>query len=81
MRTPRRCTKSTEHPDVDALFAEIERVRAGRPWGDVLDAGTGGQSLSWIRGLDAQSWTAVTADPNRAATMRLQHGQPHGVGP
>ena len=50
----------------DILFAHLERLHAGRPWGRVLDAGSGRDSLRWIAGLDSEHWTAITADQPRA---------------
>ncbi len=53
----------------DALFKHIELLQGARPWGRVLDAGTGSASLRWITGLNTMSWTAVTADPQRARKL------------
>ena len=50
----------------DALFKHIELLQGNQPWGRFLDAGTGEASLRWVTGLDTQSWTAITADPQRA---------------
>jgi hypothetical protein len=58
----------------DALFDTITRFQAGRPWGRVLDAGTGKHSLDWIRGLDTTGWTAITGDPARERTLRADLG-------
>jgi hypothetical protein len=52
------------------LFAHVERLHAGRPWGRVLDAGTGAHSLGWIKGLPTDSWTAISADANTVAALR-----------
>jgi hypothetical protein len=46
---------------MDALFAHLEALQRGRPWGSVLDAGTGAHSLKWIAALPTERWTAVTA--------------------
>ena len=47
----------------DALFGSIEQRQMGRPWGRVLDAGTGVHSLRWLATLESlDSCTAVTAD-------------------
>lgn len=43
-----------------ALFRHIETLQGGRPWGAVLDAGTGAHSIRWISGLETTRWTAVT---------------------
>lgn len=46
----------------DALFARVEALHQGLPWGQTLDAGTGEASLRWLLGL-SPSVTAVTGDP------------------
>ena len=48
----------------EAIWSEIEQLQGGKPWGNILDAGTGMQSLDWVRGLSSTSWTAVTANVN-----------------
>jgi hypothetical protein len=58
----------------DALFDTIERWQGDRPWGRVLDAGTGAHSLQWIRSLDTTGWTAVTGDPARERNLRGELG-------
>lgn len=58
----------------DALFDSIERWQGDRPWGRVLDAGTGAHSLRWIRGLPTTGWTAVTGDPARERKLRDDAG-------
>lgn len=40
------------------------------PWGDVLDAGTGWNSLDWLLTLPTARITAVTACPERAEHLR-----------
>ncbi len=47
------------------LYDRVATLHGHRPWGDVLDAGTGPASLRWLEGLDSHSWTAVTG----ASTM------------
>ena len=56
----------------DALFKHIELLQGKKPWGRLLDAGTGSASLRWITGLDTQSWTAITADPQRARRVESE---------
>jgi SAM-dependent methyltransferase len=56
----------------DALFTQVERFHAPRPWGRVLDAGTGLHSLSWICGLPTASWTAVTGAEAREHDLRAR---------
>ena len=43
-----------------ALFRHIERLHGERPWGAVLDAGTGVNSINWVAGLATERWTAVS---------------------
>ncbi len=52
-------------PEDDALFQAIRHAHGERPWGSVLDAGTGRHSLEWICGLPTQRWTAVTGARSR----------------
>lgn len=53
-----------------SLFKKIERLQGATPWGHVLDAGTGPQSLSWIASLPTSRWTAVTAQQSMAESAR-----------
>jgi hypothetical protein len=47
----------------DVLFETVERYHESRPWGRVLDAGTGVASVKWMMKLSTCSaWTAITAD-------------------
>eukprot|EP00522_Entomoneis_paludosa_P018332 CAMPEP_0172453752 /NCGR_PEP_ID=MMETSP1065-20121228/10938_1 /TAXON_ID=265537 /ORGANISM="Amphiprora paludosa, Strain CCMP125" /LENGTH=286 /DNA_ID=CAMNT_0013205959 /DNA_START=144 /DNA_END=1004 /DNA_ORIENTATION=- len=51
----------------DALFGSIERQQGDKPYGAVLDAGTGLHSLRWLGTLHAKGMercVAVTADKN-----------------
>ncbi len=68
----------TSPPKVDALFSTIERLQADRPWGSVLDAGTGWHSLQWIRSLPTDRWTAITGAPARERDLADRLG-PGGV--
>lgn len=61
----------------DALFKHIELLQGARPWGRVLDAGTGSASLRWITALNTMSWTAVTADPQRARKLETEFSDSH----
>lgn len=54
----------------DALFSWFERFHGERPWGDVLDAGTGEHSLGWLRSLPTRSLTAVTVESWRDPGLR-----------
>ncbi|MCO6388939.1 class I SAM-dependent methyltransferase [Aliihoeflea sp. 40Bstr573] len=42
------------------IFDHIAELNSTRPWGRVLDAGTGINSLRWLRTLPADDLTAVT---------------------
>ncbi|MEG0183108.1 MAG: class I SAM-dependent methyltransferase [Stenotrophomonas sp.] len=42
------------------LYERIAQLHGHRPWGSVLDAGTGPASMQWLQGLHSQRWTAVT---------------------
>lgn len=55
---------------VSRLFAHIERSQGSVPWGRILDAGTGRDSIGWIAGLESREWTAVTASKAMAAQVR-----------
>ena len=54
-----------------ALFKHIAFLQDGTPWGRLLAAGTGNTSLRWVTGLNTMSWTAITADPQRA--LRIEN--------
>ncbi|MEM6626390.1 MAG: class I SAM-dependent methyltransferase [Pseudomonadota bacterium] len=43
-----------------AVFRHIEDLQGARPWGALLDAGTGVKSIRWVSGLETERWTAVT---------------------
>jgi hypothetical protein len=58
----------------DVLFEHLESLHMGRAWSSVLDAGTGRHSLTWVRSLPTQRWTAVTADPDMEHTVREMCG-------
>lgn len=45
----------------DPIFQAVEDMQGDKPWGDVLDAGTGLHSMRWVGGLEATSIKAVTA--------------------
>lgn len=56
----------------DALFGCIENQQVDKPFGDVLDAGTGRHSLRWLATLydkGMTSLTAVTADAKMKANV------------
>ena len=51
-------------------FRYIETLQGTRPWGAVLDAGTGTSSLRWIAALPTERWTAVTGAEAHAVQVR-----------
>ncbi|MEM9618900.1 MAG: class I SAM-dependent methyltransferase [Pseudomonadota bacterium] len=53
-----------------ALFRYIERLQGERPWGAMLDAGTGPNSIRWVAGLATERWTAVTCSAGEADRAR-----------
>jgi hypothetical protein len=67
----------------DALFGSIEQQQGDRPFGNVLDAGTGMHSLRWIATLGDKGMTefsAITADKtmqtnvqNEADSLEISH--------
>lgn len=59
---------------ISSLFRYIEGVHGERPWGTVLDAGTGVKSLQWIQTLPTERWTAVTAARSLADKTRAALG-------
>lgn len=58
----------------DALFTTLARFHGPRPWGAVLDAGTGWHSLQWIAGLPTARWTAVTGAAARERDLARRLG-------
>lgn len=56
----------------DALFSTITRMHGDRPWGRVLDAGTGDHSLSFLLEKAPAQVDAITGDPARALSMRAR---------
>lgn len=56
----------------DRLFASLERYRGDRPWGTVLDAGTGEHSLRWLSTLGPESVTALTGSAARQRKLETQ---------
>jgi hypothetical protein len=54
----------------DVLFDTVARWHGARPWGRVLDAGTGEKSLDWLCELPTREWTAITEEgPVRDALL------------
>uniref|UniRef100_A0A6U5KST7 Methyltransferase type 11 domain-containing protein n=1 Tax=Corethron hystrix TaxID=216773 RepID=A0A6U5KST7_9STRA len=61
----------------DTLFEHIEEIQGDRPWGRLLDAGTGLHSLRWIstllhEGSTVTSWSAVTADEGMRKSVQSE---------
>ena len=52
------------------LYRHIEQVQSDRPWGSMLDAGTGVNSITWLAGLATDRWTAVTGSAFEADSAR-----------
>ena len=61
-----------KHPP---LFRYIQKLHGSKPWGTVLDAGTGAQSLRWMADLETERWTAVSAAASHAAPLRKALGK------
>jgi len=61
-----------KHPP---LFRYIQKLHGSKPWGSVLDAGTGVQSLRWMADIGTESWTAVSAAASHAAPLRKALGK------
>ena len=53
----------------DLLYSTIAEWQEEKQWGNVLDAGTGEQSLKWLFETKTKSITAITGDPNRQRAL------------
>lgn len=53
-----------------ALFRHIEALQGDRPWGAVLDAGTGTNSIQWVTSIETERWVAVSGAVAHAAQVR-----------
>lgn len=58
-----------------SLYDRITELHGNRPWGSVLDAGTGRSSMRWLLSLPCERWTAVTGSPQMAEATRREIGQ------
>lgn len=58
-----------------ALYRYIERLHGERPWGAMLDAGTGVNSIRWLAGLATERWTAVTGSAFEVEGARKAIGE------
>jgi len=56
------CHRCDGWGDSDPMFDHIKSMQKWlkKPWGKVLDAGTGKSSLTWLQTLDMDSWVAIT---------------------
>lgn len=57
-----------------SLYQRIADLHGNRPWGAVLDAGTGRSSMRWLLGLDTDRWTAVTGAASMAQQTETEIG-------
>ena len=57
---------------MDTLFQQIE-TWYNKPFGSVLDAGTGEHSLQWLLSTQTQSITAITGDPYRKKGLEFSY--------
>lgn len=53
-----------------ALFRQIQALQGERPWGAVLDAGTGTNSIRWVTSIETERWVAVSGAVGHAAQVR-----------
>lgn len=53
-----------------ALFRHIEALQDRRPWGTLLDAGTGTNSIQWVTSIPTERWVAVSGAVAHAAQVR-----------
>ncbi len=58
-----------------SLYERVTALHGHRPWGAVLDAGTGRSSMRWLLGLDTERWTAVTGSQAMADNTRREAGE------
>ena len=59
---------------MDAIFQQIE-TWYNKPFGSVLDAGTGENSLHWLFSIPTHSITAVTGDPYRKKGLEFSFSE------
>lgn len=57
-----------------SLYHRIAELNGERPWGRVLDAGTGRSSMRWLLGLQTERWTAVTGADSMARETGAELG-------
>ncbi|TNE48280.1 MAG: cyclic nucleotide-binding domain-containing protein [Deltaproteobacteria bacterium] len=56
-------------------FAYIQSHHGSKPWGSVLDAGTGESSLRWILNLPTTQWTAVSGAEGWKTSLHAAFGE------
>lgn len=61
---------AVDRPAASMLFRHVEALQGERPWGALLDAGTGSGSIRWVQSLDTERWTAVTGAEGHARQVR-----------
>lgn len=57
-----------------SLFQRIADLQGDRPWGAMLDAGTGRNSMRWLLSLETERWTAVTGAASMARQVETELG-------
>ncbi len=57
-----------------SLYQRIAELQGTKPWGSVLDAGTGRSSMRWLLSLPTDRWTAVTGSKRMAEVTRDEIG-------
>lgn len=57
-----------------SLYQRITELHGTRPWGSVLDAGTGRSSMRWLLGLGCERWTAITGSAAMAQNTLREAG-------
>jgi hypothetical protein len=58
-----------------SLYQRVAELQGRKPWGSVLDAGTGRSSMRWLLSLPTVSWTAVTGSKRMAEVTRQEIGE------
>jgi hypothetical protein len=58
-----------------SLYRKVAELQGEKPWGSVLDAGTGRSSMRWLLSLPTERWTAVTGASRMAEVTRQEIGE------
>ena len=69
MATMKEAKAVTKHKH-SKLYRHIEEQQGARPFGALLDAGTGANSLRWVVSLKTDRWTAITGSAQEADIAR-----------